>query len=263
MYKDEVSAYCDANVQAEWERMERHPVEFTINKHYIDEYVRPGMRVLDIGGGPGRYSMHLAQRGCEVTLLDLSAGNVEFARAKAESMGLNIRAVQGDACALGELAQGEFDAVLLMGPLYHLLNWEERAQAVAQAYAALRDGGYVFAACINSYAGIMYYLQNDPSIIFAESELEYVAAVERGESYSGAGFTQMHMMGCDEFTTLMGSAGFKQLHIANSEGMCSPREPEIAMSPEVLKRWIEFSLKVCERPELMGMAEHLLYVGKK
>ena len=72
--------------------MERHPVEFAINKHYIDMYIQPGMRELDVGGGPGRYSLHLAERGCDVTLVDLSAGNVEFARNEAQRQGLRLRA---------------------------------------------------------------------------------------------------------------------------------------------------------------------------
>lgn len=264
MYKDEISAYYDSNVQDEWERLEQHPVEFAINRHYIDRYVQPGMRVLDVGGGPGRYSIYLAERGCEVTLVDLSAGNVQFARAEAQRRGLRLRAMHGDACALGELARGEFDAVLLMGPLYHLQSQPEREQAVAQAHAALRDGGYIFAANINEYAGIMYYLQNDPALILqADTELEYLNAVARGESYSGRGFTQMHFMGHEALMALMCGAGFEQLHLVGSEGVCAPRYADIAAKPDVLERWLELSLSVCERPELYGMAEHLLYVGRK
>lgn len=263
MYKDEISAYYDANVQAEWERMERHPVEFAINRHYIDRYVAPGMRVLDVGGGPGRYSIHLAERGCDVTLVDLSAGNVEFARAEAARRGLRLRAMQGDACALGELAHGRFDAVLLMGPLYHLQGRQEREQAAAQAYAALHDGGYAFASNINTYAGVMYYLQHDPALILEASERDYLEAIERGESYSGCGFTQMHFMSPAALMALMRGAGFEQLHLAVSEGICSPREADIAARPEVLERWLRLSLRVCERPELYGMAEHLLYVGRR
>lgn len=263
MYKDEISAYYDANVQTEWMRMERHPVEFAINRHYIDRYVEPGMRVLDVGGGPGRYSIHLAERGCEVTLVDLSAGNIEFARAEARKRGLRLRAMQGDACALGELASGAFDAVLLMGPLYHLQSRAEREQAVAQAYASLRDGGYIFASNINTYAGVMYYLQHDPALILEASERDYLAAIERGESYSGCGFTQMHFMSHEMLTELMSGAGFKRLHLAVSEGICSPREADITARPEVFERWLKLSLSVCERPELYGMAEHLLYVGRR
>lgn len=263
MYKDEIRAYYDANVQTEWQRMERHPVEFAINKHYIDMYIQPGMRVLDVGGGPGRYSLHLAERGCDVTLVDLSAGNVEFARNEAQRQGLRLRAEQGDACALGSLACSEFDAVLLMGPLYHLQQQAERERAAAQAFAALRAGGYVFAASINSYAGVMYYLQNDPALILDATECEYLAAIERGEAYSGCGFTQMHFMSHDALIALMCGAGFKQLHLVNSEGMCSPREADIAARPELLERWLKLSLSVCERPELYGMAEHLLFVGRK
>ena len=78
-----VQNYYDADVEKEWERLEKHPFEFALTCRFLDRYLHPGDRVLDIGGGPGRYSLYLAKRGCQVTLLDLSAENVEFARRKA------------------------------------------------------------------------------------------------------------------------------------------------------------------------------------
>jgi 2-polyprenyl-3-methyl-5-hydroxy-6-metoxy-1,4-benzoquinol methylase len=65
--------------------MERYPIEFAVTKHFINRYIRPGDKVLDIGGGPGRYSIYLAEKGCRMTLLDLSDENVAFAAAKAAS----------------------------------------------------------------------------------------------------------------------------------------------------------------------------------
>ena len=52
----------------EWGRFDRHSVEFEINRRFINRYIKPGDGVLDIGGGPGRYALELARRGCDVTL---------------------------------------------------------------------------------------------------------------------------------------------------------------------------------------------------
>ncbi len=57
----------------------------------MERLIRPGEHILDIGGGPGRYSIYFAQRGCDVTLLDLSEGNAAFAREKAAQMGLPLK----------------------------------------------------------------------------------------------------------------------------------------------------------------------------
>lgn len=63
-----VQEHYDSDVQKEWDRLERHPFEFKITTHMMDKYIKPGDRILDIGGGPGRYSIYYANKGCDVTL---------------------------------------------------------------------------------------------------------------------------------------------------------------------------------------------------
>ena len=73
----------DNNPAQEWQRLEGFRFEFEITRHMMHRYLKKG-KVLDIGGGPGRYSIYLAGLGYDVTLVDLSDGNVAFARKKAE-----------------------------------------------------------------------------------------------------------------------------------------------------------------------------------
>lgn len=65
-----IQEHYDSDVQYEWDRLERHPFEFAITTKMMDRYIKPGDRILDIGGGPGRYSLYYAQKGCDVTLVD-------------------------------------------------------------------------------------------------------------------------------------------------------------------------------------------------
>ena len=72
--------YYDTDPQEEWERLQkRTPYEKYITIRMMDRYIRPGDTILDIGGGPGHYSVHYAGQGHAVTLLDLSGGTVRFA----------------------------------------------------------------------------------------------------------------------------------------------------------------------------------------
>ena len=154
--RDIVKDYYDSAPEAEWARLERSPWEFEINCVYLDGYIRPGERVLDLGGGPGRYSIHLAKHGANVTLVDLSDGNVALAREKAAAAGVEIEARQGDALDAATLPEGPFDHVLCMGPLYHLLEREERLRAIENCLARLKKRGKLYAAFISIYSDMIY-----------------------------------------------------------------------------------------------------------
>ena len=76
----------------EWGRLEANPFEFELTTWMMDRYIQPGHSVLDIGGGPGRYSIYYAQKGCAVTLAELSEVNVEMARKQAALAGAAFEA---------------------------------------------------------------------------------------------------------------------------------------------------------------------------
>ena len=82
--KEAIRDHYDADPQKEWDRLKiKHPYEKYITIRMMERYIRPGDTILDIGGGPGHYSVYWAKQGHEVTLLDLSGENVRFAKKKA------------------------------------------------------------------------------------------------------------------------------------------------------------------------------------
>jgi 2-polyprenyl-3-methyl-5-hydroxy-6-metoxy-1,4-benzoquinol methylase len=149
-----VGNYYNNEVVAEWNRLIKHPVEFEINKRYINKYLKPNFNVLDIGGGPGRYSLYLAQNGCNVTLFDLSKVQIDFAKEKAKEMGLNIKTICGDARIIDTIINEEFDIVLLMGPLYHLSDEKDRIKTVETTLSLLKPKGILFTHFISSNAAV-------------------------------------------------------------------------------------------------------------
>ena len=127
-YHDQIAAFYDQDPQHEWERMERHRTEFAVTLRALQEYLPPPpAAILDCGGGPGRYAIELARRGYAVILFDLSEGNLALARQKAEEAGVTLAGYEhGSALDLVRFADQTFDAVLLLGPLYHLVEEAER-----------------------------------------------------------------------------------------------------------------------------------------
>lgn len=123
--------------------------------------------VLDIGGGAGVYSFWLAERGYDVHLIDATPRLVEVAMRRNASATHPLRSMQvGDARALGDAAPPA-DAVLMLGPLYHLQELDARKAALREALRVLRAGGVLVAAGISRFAsaldGLARELLTDPA----------------------------------------------------------------------------------------------------
>ena len=127
------------NNGAEIGRLERGlgVVEFWRSKEIISRYLNGRMKIYDIGGGIGKYAEWLALSGHEVSLIELAPTAVDYAK---EHMTTPYEAEAGDAREINK-PDNSADMVLLMGPLYHLMNKEERLKALSEARRILKDGG--------------------------------------------------------------------------------------------------------------------------
>lgn len=258
-----IQEYYDTDPGSEWVRIENRP-EFILTCRFLDRYIKPGQTVLDIGGGPGRYSLYLAQRGCKVTLLDLSGKNVEFALSKVKEQGLAITGLQGDACKADSQIDGHFDHVLLMGPLYHLLKEEDRIRAVEAATALLKEGGTLAVSFISMFAGIIFAMKDAPDIVHNEEEINFHKTYEAGLDFTGKAFTQAFFIQIKNVLPFMSKFPLKKLHLLGQEGISSPCEGNImSQKEETIAAWMDICERNCEREELLSWSEHLLYIGQK
>ena len=259
-----VREFYNSQVEHEWQRLHYHPFEFIITRHYLDKYIKPGDKVLDIGGGPGRYSLYLAESGCDVTLFDLSEANVAFALSKAEEQGLKLKAISGDARFVDELISEKFDHILIMGPMYHLLEEADRVKCINSALKLLNDNGMIFVSFISLYAGMCFMMKYQPELLVLEKEEEYINCYLENKIYAGNGFTKMCMLSPDDIECLMKKFPLKKLHLFGQEGITAPCEDKInGQSKEVVDKWLQIAIQTCERSEFLSYSEHLMYVGRK
>lgn len=259
-----VRSFYDSSVETEWNRIAGKP-EFLLTCRMLDRYIKPGDTVLDIGGGPGRYSLALAEKGCEVTLLDLSPENTKFASERAAELGLTVKTVTGDARNADTLVNGAFDHVLLMGPLYHLLAEADRVTAVEAALRLLKPGGLLFASFISMSGGLIYMLKINPPGIVSEvmSEVLFRKALTEDKSYAGDAFTQAYFINQHEVLPFFERFPLEKLHLFGQEGILSPNESNIlSQPPEVVAAWLDMAEALCEREEYISWSEHLMYVGR-
>lgn len=264
-----VARYYDADPEREWARMDRHRTEFAVTLRVLRERLpAPPARVLDCGGGPGRYAIELARQGYEVTLFDLSAGNLRLAREKAAGAGVTLAGFeQGTATDLSPFADASFDAVLLMGPLYHLLEESERLRALAEAYRVLKPGGPLFAAFISRYAAHRDCAAHYPEQLLAEADV-YAEILRSGRlSPGGEGNTSFvaYFAHPTEIAPLCRRAGFEVDQHVGVEGLVSCIEDGRVntLTGDLWDAWTDVNARVATDPSIFGAVEHLLAVAHK
>ncbi|MEH7226809.1 class I SAM-dependent methyltransferase [Bacillus sp. JJ1566] len=259
-----VRKFYDETVDYEWDRLERHKVEFELTKRYLNRYIKPGDKVLDLGGGPGRYSLTLAELGCDVTLADLSEKNVEFALTRASEKGLTLEGLQVDARDLSIIEDSQFDYVLCMGPMYHLKSEEDRVKTIRECLKKLKPNGIIFVAFISSYSFVWDYLIRNPEFILnSDRQLELNKIVD-GKEFAGKGFSDNFYISPKNVLPFFEKFNLEKLHLLNSESFLYLREPELLkQKQDVINAWLDFAEKVCEHEDLLSMAEHIMYIGKK
>ena len=265
---EQVKTYYDENTQKEWERLETHPFEFIFTTYMMEKYIRPGQRILDIGGGPGRYAIHFAGQGCDVTLVDLSEGNVRQAQEKAAEHGVKLTAYAKNCLELETLKLGMFDHVFLMGPLYHLISEQDRAKAVELALRFLKPGGVFYCSFILDFAGIIYDLKNGPGMLPLDlskpETARLIDSIVTGSRYEGPAFTAACFHNQRQIEPFLKPFGLKKLHLFGQEGILAPNEKQILSYPkEEVDLWVETAKRFLELPELLSYSEHAMYIGSK
>ncbi|MFP4461018.1 MAG: class I SAM-dependent methyltransferase [Thermotogota bacterium] len=263
----EVEQYYDLNPLEEWNRLNRHKLEFDMMKNYFKKYLTPHSTILDAGGGPGRIAIHLSQLGHRVTLLDLSSENLRFAKEKANENQVHLKGyIHSNILELDKHVTDIYDNVLCLGPLYHLIHERDRRKAISNCLNVLKPGGLLFAAFISSYAPIQDFIVNYPEKIvgFKEKLLRYLDDGVNIVSKENKGFTTAFFMNPLDIEPFMASFPLEQLSITALEGLFSQSEEIINKLPQsIYLDWLDICHKTSTNPITWGGSQHLLYVGRK
>jgi ubiquinone/menaquinone biosynthesis C-methylase UbiE len=227
----------------------------------------PPARVLDVGGGPGRYAMALARDGYDVRVIDPVARHVEQAREAAQTSGLPFEVRRGDARRL-DVDDDSIDAVLLLGPLYHL-DVDGRRQALREATRVLRRGGVLVAAAISRFASLL-----DGARRGWLGDEQFAAIVERDLATGGhrnpdpvghpQWFTTAWFHRPEELRAELEAAGF------DVEGVLAVEGP-LWLLGDLDERWADeverdrllAAVRAVEsEPSLLGVSAHLLATSR-
>ena len=229
----------------------------------------PPATVLDVGGGAGVYACWLATLGYEVHLIDIVPLHVELAEkaSKAQPVAPLASAVVGDACSVN-WEDGQIDALLLLGPMYHLTDRNDRLQSLKEAFRVLRKGGVLVATGISRFASTLDGLRSgflaDPRFVrIVEQDLE--DGHHRNPTDKIEYFMDTFFHHPDELEQELAEAGFEVSGVYGVEGPCWMLHDFDAWWGNQGHR--ELLLHIARtlegEPSLLGVNAHLVAVGRK
>ena len=179
------------------------------------------LKIADVGGGAGFYSFWLAEMGHEVHFIDAAPANLETARHRNDDSQFKVASLQiGDAREL-PYEDNSFDALLMLGPLYHLIEKSDRVTAIREGHRILKKGGIIFCATISRFAsmlhGFFYSLIQDPDFVkIMQDDLQ--TGIHKNPT-SKDYFTTCYYHTVDEVTQEVEAGGFSSVKWYAVEGL--------------------------------------------
>lgn len=255
----------DSRLHTGWFKLEHARTQELILRHLPPAPAT----IIDAGGGSGVYACWLAAHGYRVHLIDVVPKHIEQARAESarQPEHLLASAEVGDARHLPH-ADGSADAVLLLGPLYHLIEREDRLACLREAYRVLRTGGLVWGAGISHFASLLDSLTHgffdDPTFApIVERDLD--DSQHRNPTDNPLYFTDAYFHRPGELSRELLAAGFQMLEIVAIEGpgWLARNFDRLWNDPVQRERLLAAVRKVEREPSVLGATSHIMAIGRK
>lgn len=238
-------------------RDKAHKIEFITTIKYIEKYLKKDDRILEIGAGTGRYSIYYASKGYEVDSIELIESNIKKMKEKIDNnMKININ--QGNAMNLNMYKDNIFDITLCLGPLYHLYNDIDKDKAIKEAIRVTKPNGIIYFSYLTNDSVILSYglrkgnLKRIVDIVDEHFKLKDIPEEIFSVNY------------IEEFKNRMKKFNIKFLHDVATDGIASNMAEYInKLDDEEYDIWLKYHFSVCERKDLIGLSNHMLYICKK
>lgn len=235
-------------------------VEYATTMRYIDRYLRPGMRVLEIGAGTGRYSHALARAGYRVDAVELMEHNIAIFNQHTQP-GEQVTVRQGNALDLSMFADNTFDITLLLGPMYHLYTDDEQRRALSEAVRVTKPGGVIYTA----------YCMADPTVLvygFIRGNIKQLIADDLVDTETFSTRSRpcdlFELYRVEDIAKLRAALPVQQLHLVAADGYANHmRDALAAMDDETYQLYLQYHFATCERSDLIGYSNHTLDIFRK
>ena len=255
-----------------------HLLEFQTTEHFYKKYLKKGMKILDAGGGPGRYTIDLAKRGYHMTLLDISDKELELAKRKIKQYRVGKFVDSVDLGSITELPykDNSFDMVLCVGgPLSHLRTEAGRKKAIKELVRVAKPGAPIFISvmarpavlnlCVKDFKKyIKSYAYKNEQEFWNETKI----LTHLGDDNWWCSCSYAHFFWPSELKDLVlkTAKNTKLLHQVSLEWLGQNTHAEfneIAKNKRQYKSWLDLHYSICEHPDMLSLSAHIMIVIQK
>jgi SAM-dependent methyltransferase len=262
----DIAVFYNTHLENEHTRLERHQLEHELTWRYLKRFLPAQGNILEVGAATRRYTVELARQEYLVTAVDLSASLMAACQQRLSEAGLEKRAqlILADARDLSAVSRRDFDAALLMGPLYHLVFEADRKLALQGVFDRLKEGGVIFSAFISRYGILGDLIKKMPDWIELQDEVRSVMEHGRDPDNPRTGAFRGYFARLDEIAPLHEAIGFQTIAIAGVEPAISADDESYnQLQGRRRELWLDLFEELSLEESLIGASRHLLYIGKK
>lgn len=241
-------------------RDKMHYIEFITTTTYIEKYLKPGDRILEIGAGTGAYSLYYADKGYQVDALELVKANIDVINSKIKD-NMNIKTIQGNALNLSIYPDNTFDITLVLGPLYHLFKKEEEQRAIKEAIRVTKPKGKILIAFILFDLTMLTWGFQEKNIYENYGKGKQVSSNFKPNNSEALIFNMRYF---SDVKNLIKKFNVKEIAYVATDGIGRVMKEEIEdMSDEEYQIYVNYHLSICEREDLIGYSGHILSIVEK
>jgi ubiquinone/menaquinone biosynthesis C-methylase UbiE len=267
-----IGSYFDVYGEREWARLDadvESRVSFHLHRAWLQKFIGAGDAVLEVGAGPGRFTIELAKLGARVTVGDLSAVQLELNRARVSEAGYDNSVAARkvlDIVNLSELASETFDATVAYGgPLSYVL--ERADDALGELLRVTKRGGHVLLSVMSLTGATRKFL---PGVVKwarerSVEEVEYVLRTGDQAGEMGAGHV-CHMYRWAEFEallkrhscTIVAASAANFLSVNQHEAL-----REIEIDAALWEKFLQWETEACRQPGALDGGTHIIAVVRR
>ena len=272
------TAYYDAGLEFNRLRTGIGRIEFDRTKELLLESLpKPPAVIYDIGGAYGEYAWWLTSLGYEVHLFDLSERNIEMSGLLAdEYRGFNLASKKVADARSVPMRSSSADAILLMGPIYHITDHDERIKALRESYRLLKPGGKIYTAALTPFSCLLHNITvyspgseydrlEDPGFIkMVERELIDGCHVNPNHKYY-KGIGSAHFHSAAELRKELEEGGFKDTEVHGiMGGAWLVHDLDNLWDNETSREALMNTIRLLDgHEEIIGLSGHLLGISVK